>query len=275
MRMQKTGQMIVFSDLDGTLADFHTYSFEKALPALEALKKNKIPLILCSSKTRVELENFRSRLKNRHPFISENGGALFIPMDYFDFAFPYTRQDYDYWILEFGTPYHKIRGTMQKIQSRFPQAVRAFGNMGAQEVANLCGIPAEEGVLAKEREYDEPFILEDQKKLDEIREIAKKDHLQIIEGGRFYHLVGENNKGKAVTYMTDISRRAYVEIKTIGLGDSLNDMSMFQAVDYPVLVKKPDGKHEPGIELDNLIYSPGKGPEGWNFTVLELLGKLL
>jgi hypothetical protein len=27
--------------------------------------------------------------------------------------------------------------------------------------------------------------------------------------------------------------------------------------------------------LDNLIYSPGIGPEGWNHSVLELLEKLL
>ena len=273
--MRKTGQLIVFTDLDGTLADYHTYSYEEALPALEALKKNDIPLIICSSKTRVEIEKFRLRLNNTHPFISENGGAIFVPIDYFSYEYPFTRKDFKYLIIEFGTPYHKIRGTLQKIQSAYPDLVRGFGNMAAHEVANLCEIPPEEGVLAKEREYDEPFILKDKKKLEAIQEIAKEDHLQIIQGGRFFHLIGENDKGKAVSYMTDISRRAYDEVKTIGLGDSLNDLPMLQVVDYPVLVKKPDGNHDPNITLDNLIHSPGKGPVGWNFSVLELLEKLL
>jgi len=268
-------QIIVFTDLDGTLADYHTYSYEAALPALDALKKNDIPLILCSSKTRAEIEKFRTRTNNTYPFISENGGAIFIPIDYFPYEFPFTRKDFKYLIIEFGSPHHKIRGTLQKIQSEYPDLVRGFGDMSAQEVANLCEIPPDEGFLAKEREYDEPFLLKDKKILDKIREIAKDDHLQIIQGGRFYHLIGENDKGKAVSYLTDISRRAYDDVKTIGLGDSQNDLPMLQVVDYPVLVKKPDGSHEPNIKMDNLIHSPDKGPVGWNYSVLELLEKLM
>jgi mannosyl-3-phosphoglycerate phosphatase len=268
-------QMIIFTDLDGTLADYHTYSFEPALPALDALKKNGIPLIICSSKTRAEIEKFRSRIDNTHPFISENGGAIFIPLEYFPFAFPFTRKEAKYWIIEFGTPYHKIRGTLQKIQSEFPDMVRGFGDISAQEVANLCEIPPDEGVLAKEREYDEPFLLKNKTILDTIRKKAEEDHLQIIQGGRFYHLIGENDKGKAVSYLADISRRAHSDIVTIALGDSQNDFPMLQVVDYPVLVKRPDGSHDPDITLENLILSPGKGPAGWNYSVLELLKKLL
>jgi mannosyl-3-phosphoglycerate phosphatase len=268
-------QIIVFTDLDGTLADYHTYSYEAALPALDALKKNDIPLIICSSKTRAEIEKFRIRTNNSYPFISENGGAIFIPIDYFPYEFPFTRKDFKYLIIEFGSPHHKIRGTLQKIQSEYPDSVRGFGDMSAQEVANLCEIPPDEGFLAKEREYDEPFLLKDKKILDKIREIARDDHFQIIQGGRFYHLIGENDKGKAVSYLTDISRRAYDDVKTIGLGDSQNDLPMLQVVDYPVLVKKPDGSHEPNIKMDNLIHSPDKGPVGWNYSVLELLEKLI
>jgi len=271
--MQKTGQLIVFTDLDGTLADYHTYSHEPALAALDTLKKKKIPLIICSSKTRAEIEKFRARLDNNHPFISENGGAIFVPFDYFSFEFPFTRKNLKYLIIEFGTPYHKIRGTLQKIQAQFPDTVRGFGDMSAQEVANLCEIPPDEGILAKEREYDEPFLLKDKTKLEKIREIAKEDHLQIIQGGRFYHLIGENDKGKAVSFLTDISRRAYNHVKTIALGDSQNDLPMLKVVDYPVLVKKPDGSYDPNITLDNLIKSPGSGPVGWNYSVLRLLEK--
>lgn len=267
-------QILVFTDLDGTLLDYHSYSFEPALPALDALKNNNIPLIFCSSKTRAEIEKLRSQLDNIHPFISENGGAAFVPKDYFSFEFPYTRQDLKYQIIEFGIPYHKIRGTLQKMQSQFPEMVKGFGDMSAQEVANLCGLPPDEGVLAKEREYDEPFVLEDKSHMEKIQEIAEGDNLQIIQGGRFHHLIGGNEKGKAVSYVADISRRAYDRIKTVALGDSQNDMSMLHAVDYPVLVQKPDGSFDPAISLDNLIQAPGSGPEGWNHAVLQLLENL-
>ncbi|MGA0327631.1 MAG: hypothetical protein ACO3OK_11595, partial [Limisphaerales bacterium] len=41
---------VVVTDLDGSLLDHHTYSFEAALPALSVLKEEGIPLILNTSK---------------------------------------------------------------------------------------------------------------------------------------------------------------------------------------------------------------------------------
>ena len=146
--------------------------------------------------------------------------------------------------------------------------------MSAQEVANLCGLSPDEGFLAKEREYDEPFVLENKKLAEQIQKIAGEDHLQVVESGRFFHLMGDNDKGKAVTYITDISRRAHDRITTIALGDSQVDLPMLQVVDYPILVKKPDGSYDPNVTLENLIQSPKIGPEGWNHSLLELLDKL-
>jgi mannosyl-3-phosphoglycerate phosphatase len=76
-------KVIIFTDLDGTLLDYDTYSFEKALPALQLLRERDIPLIISSSKTAKEVVFYREQLENDHPFISENGGGIFIPKDYF------------------------------------------------------------------------------------------------------------------------------------------------------------------------------------------------
>ena len=70
-------KIIVFTDLDGTLLHPKTYSFEAAMPALKLIKEKDIPIILCSSKTRAEIEVYRKKLDNQHPFVSENGGGIF------------------------------------------------------------------------------------------------------------------------------------------------------------------------------------------------------
>ena len=70
---------VVFTDLDGSLLDGETYSFESATQALKALRMRNIPLILVSSKTRAEMEPLRRRLNHRDPFIVENGAAVFVP----------------------------------------------------------------------------------------------------------------------------------------------------------------------------------------------------
>ncbi|RPJ04094.1 MAG: hypothetical protein EHM36_11275, partial [Deltaproteobacteria bacterium] len=58
-----TPKLILFSDLDGTLLDRATYSFEGAEPALRSLKRSRIPLVLASSKTRPEVEFHRQRME--------------------------------------------------------------------------------------------------------------------------------------------------------------------------------------------------------------------
>ena len=75
-------KVVLFSDLDGTLLDHETYSFQDASEALELIKTKGIPLVLCTSKTREEIQHYRNLLDNRYPFISENGGGIFIPKNY-------------------------------------------------------------------------------------------------------------------------------------------------------------------------------------------------
>jgi predicted mannosyl-3-phosphoglycerate phosphatase (HAD superfamily) len=51
--------IVIFTDLDGTLLDDSSYSFEPAHEALAEVRIRKIPLILCTSKTRAEKEAWR------------------------------------------------------------------------------------------------------------------------------------------------------------------------------------------------------------------------
>ena len=69
---------IIFSDLDGTLLDHKTYTFDPALEALSIIKSRQIPLILSSSKTRAEIERIQSHLALKDPFIFEMDQVFFI-----------------------------------------------------------------------------------------------------------------------------------------------------------------------------------------------------
>ena len=67
---------VIFTDLDGTLIDTETYSYDRALPCIEHLRNQEIPIIFCSAKTRAEQEVYRKELQIKDPFIVENGGAI-------------------------------------------------------------------------------------------------------------------------------------------------------------------------------------------------------
>ncbi|MCZ7625281.1 MAG: HAD-IIB family hydrolase [Candidatus Methylomirabilis sp.] len=100
--------LVIFTDLDGTLLDYKTYSFDPARDALEKVRQRGIPLVLCTSKTRAEVARYRQRLNNDDPFIVENGGAAFIPAGYFPFAYPYQRDVNGYHVIEYGTPLPQV-----------------------------------------------------------------------------------------------------------------------------------------------------------------------
>ena len=70
---------LVATDLDGTLLDRETYDFAPARPALDALREARVPLVLCSSKTRAEMEPLAVAIGAPGPLVVENGGAVVAP----------------------------------------------------------------------------------------------------------------------------------------------------------------------------------------------------
>jgi mannosyl-3-phosphoglycerate phosphatase len=266
---------IVFSDLDGTLLDHTTYSFRAALPAIRMLRQRKIPLVLCTSKTRAEVEVVRRALRNSDPFIVENGGAVFVPDGYFPGEIPAAREDSAYRVIELGTSYPNLVDAFSRIKSRLPGRIRGFADLSIKEVADLSGLSRREAALAKEREYDEPFLLDDASLITAVRKMAAASGLKVTRGGRFFHLTGDNDKGRAVRRLLNLyARTAGGPLRSIGVGDSRNDLPLLEAVDYPVLVQRPGGRYDSTVRLPHLIRAPGVGPVGWREAVVELVRRL-
>ncbi len=258
-------KFVIFTDLDGTLLDPRTYSFEKALPALELVKKTGTPLVFCTSKTRAETELYRKKLGNKDPFIVENGGAIFIPKGYFPFRFEHGQTDGGYSVIKLGTEYGKLRKVLEKIKNRGIRIV-GFGDMGPKEISEHCSLPLEQAELAKQREYDEAFKPVNEEEEKEVARIIKQSGLNLVKGGSYFHITGKNDKGKAVRILAGLYRRKYKKIITCGLGDSENDFGMLKTVDQAYLIQKPDGS----FASEKFGKAEGIGPEGWNRAVFSL-----
>jgi len=263
---------LIYTDLDGTLLDHDTYSFHPALEALKLLEKKNIPLIVCTSKTRAEIEFYRKLLGNQEPFISENGGGIFIPGRYFESEFEYNRVIKGYKVVEFGTPAHLLRQALQDISLETGIEIRGFSQMSVSEISALTGLDEHTARLSQVRDYSEPFLIYgDDKDTETITEKINLIGYRHTRGGRFHHILGENDKGKAVSTLTDIYVNELGEATTVGLGDSLNDQPMLAEVDIPILVQKPGGGYQRNINVRNLIYAEAPGPCGWNAEILKIL----
>ncbi len=268
---RETPFIVIFTDLDGTLLDHDSYSWKAAEPALERCKRLNVPVILASSKTRAEMGVLRKALGLQYPFISENGGGLFFPAVDGEEAPAGAHAAENMWQLSLGAPYGQLVSALREIREERGWKIRGFSDMQPEEIARVTGLDLDASRLAAERDFDEPFILEDDGDLDLLHRAVRSRGLNITQGGRFFHLHGDNDKGTAVERMTSWYQDLHPYVLTAALGDSPNDFGMLKKVDYPVLIRS--FRNFPGIEkqIPGVKVSREKGPKGWNTMVMNLL----
>jgi mannosyl-3-phosphoglycerate phosphatase len=259
---------ILFTDLDGTLLDEKTYAYEPALSAIRTLQERGIPIVFCTSKTFQEVRHIQHIMGISDPCIVENGGAVYYQ----------ARTRSKAWKrISLGVPYKELVSYLAKIKRMVSCPVQGFSDMAVEEIAKDCGLSLDEARRAKQREYDEPFKLHSpsQDDLERIAELTKEWNLIWTQGGRYHHICGRSDKGLAVRRLSELVEKRVGPIRTVGVGDSPNDLPMLKSVNVPVIVMRPDGSYNPRLleGLPSAIRAPGIGPQGWNAAVLDLMAE--
>lgn len=267
--------LMVFTDLDGTLLDHHDYSFTAAEPALARLRAADVPLILVSSKTFAELVGYQKVLGIHQPFIAENGGAICIPRGYFptDDDLPALEPMDGYAVELLSPPYDELVARLAGVRREQGFRFRGFADMDDAEVAELTGLSLEAAGRARTRLCSEPILWQDS---DEARTLFEDwlatQGLRALQGGRFLHVLGQTDKGAAMSRLINRYLQAGFEPPySIALGDSANDLDMLRCADQAVVVSNPHGH---AIERDTLpqaFFTEGVGPVGWGQAVDSLL----
>lgn len=271
--MSKKPSAVVVSDLDGTLLDSRNYTFEEAKPALEALHEREIPVVLVSSKTRTEIEVLQEKLGIQDPFIVENGGAAYLPTGYFQDRVGEQDVSGRYEVLRWGISYEDLITALRDVRQETAARLEGYSDVDVEEVVRRTGLALEEARRSMEREFDEPFWIEGE--IDDRRRKALKlleaRGFTVTRGGRFYHITGNCDKGKAVRELL----RRFGPCPSAGLGDAKNDLPFLLAVDRAYIVAGPDGRPDPLlVEAVTTAEHVGPAPAGWAEAVTDFLSWL-
>ena len=269
----------VLFTLDGCLLD-HTAddSLESARPACQALRLHNIPLILVSGKTRAEIEPLRQRLDHRDPFIVEDGAAVFVPANTFEFSLERSRERSSYQVIELGTPYAMLREVLRQIEEAVQSPLRGFGDLSVEDIMSATGLSYEQSVRARCREYGEPFLMKGPDTLVEevYRQIALRN-LRCTKGEHFFHLTGSNSTLRAADILLRCYRRKWQQegrqsaLETVVIGDSVQDTPILTNVCPSTITLGTDPSYEPDMSIARLIRAHGTGPAAWSDAVLDLL----
>lgn len=260
---------IVATDLDGTLLNHHDYSWAGARQALQVLEGRGVPVVFCTSKTRAEVEWLRSEIGNRHPFITENGGAVYLPAGAFRALSGQFPEKDGYLLIALGSEYPNLVAALAEAARESGCTVRGFAGASDAEVSAWCEFSEAEARMARQREFDEPFLLEDGDG-EALASAIRRRGYHSTRGGRFWHIMGNNDKGAALAAL----RRAYlgcgVPVTVAALGDSPNDLPLLMQAEWPVVM--PSGRLAEMLEaLPHARVAPVAGSEGWGASMLDAI----
>jgi len=264
--------LVLFTDLDGTLLDHHTYMPDAARDALRLLSERGTPLIFCSSKTFAEQVFLQKQLGLFQPFIFENGSAVAIPGGYFPAS---LSTEYDFMFhdgYEIFRLAHADAGVLRAQLALF-EGVKGFSEVPDAELSAATGLNGAALRRARERWFTETLLdAPDAEQPQKLREHLAASGFEHSQGGRFLTVQSaQAGKGKALRWLSGVFRQIMDYPLFAAIGDSPNDAPMLAAVDIPFLVQKHDGTWT-NLELPGLQKIEGIGPKGFSAAVRMLLG---
>jgi mannosyl-3-phosphoglycerate phosphatase len=232
-------KLVVFSAADSVLR--HTRApdlFGRAARVLGPLQQADVPIVLCSGKTRAEIEQVRHELGIHHPFVCERDGAAFIPARYFDFEIPRAREVAGYVAVEFGMPYADIVYALHHAARRLAIEVVGFNDMSVDDVAADCGLPLPQARLAMLREYGEHFRVLgpfDDARPRLFKALASAG-LRCEAGTPYDHVGAPVREGTGVKFLSALYERAHGPLLSLGLSDTPAGAGVLPFVDRPILM---------------------------------------
>ena len=265
---------IIFTDMDGTLLDHYSYSFEPAQPMLSYLSKRDIPVIANTSKTFAELIHIRKEIKNNSPFIVENGAAVYVPKAIFKECPEEATDQGAFWLYQFSQSNKHWLDLLHALKPRFQSLYTSFSNLSIDQLANVTGLTTEQAARAAQRQFGEPILWHGDKEDKRLFiEAIEKAGGHVLQGGRFLHIGDNANKGAAMEWLTQLYRKTFPDkqFQSIALGDSHNDIDMLEQADQAVVIASPAHDFPQLSRIENTTYSTSYGPQGWKESLLELL----
>ncbi|HFZ8993049.1 TPA: mannosyl-3-phosphoglycerate phosphatase-related protein [Citrobacter freundii] len=254
--------ILVFSDLDGTLLDSHTLAWQPAAAWLTRLKEHNIPLILCSSKTAASMLEWQKTFNLQGmPLIAENGAVVHLDARW------QNHPDYPRKIN--GISHTEIDLIINRLRSQEQYKFTSFDDVDEQIIAEWTGVSRAQATLARLHEASVSLIWRDtDERMAQFAARLQEHGLQLVAGGHFWHVldIAAGKDIAANSLIAEYQRQWGTRPVPLGLGDGPGDAPLLEAMDYAVVVK---GLNREGVVLrkqdPRRVYrTEQEGPAGWH-----------
>ena len=267
----KSSQILIFTDLDGSLLDHNNFEFREIQNFILKCIKNGIKIIPNTSKTKIEIQVFIDQLGQNLPFIVENGAAIH------NLNLIHSKIKINDNSLVFSRSLSEILKQFKKnIPMDFQKRCMFLKDMTSTEQMKILGLNKKYLPFALNRDYSMPLVFDGSREIiNEFTRHLKKIGMKLHEGGRIYNICDDCSKGKAMTTLIEMLKNEFkCKTHTIVVGDSPNDISMLNVCDQPCVIPLPNKKNLSFLKDQKLIRATQTAPKGWEEVVRASLKKI-
>ncbi|GBD93696.1 glucosyl-3-phosphoglycerate/mannosyl-3-phosphoglycerate phosphatase [bacterium BMS3Abin05] len=266
--------LVIFSALEDVLIDTRMLQWDEARHALNQLYLTGVPLVLWSRWTFSEVIYFRGQMGITDPFVVENGGALYVPLGYFDFDIG-SGQRNGHEVIEIGIRTEKLKHFLVGFRERWKLPMKLADELSLQELAALSHVPFHLTGFLRNLEFSVAFRMEPYANRgweNELRRTAAQKGFRLRKDQLFYYLEGENDKhfiGKKLITFFEKYFGERPKIAAIGVDEA--DFQFLENVHQAVLLKhKPMVQNDLNLNKLSPTVIENTGPEAWQ-RIMEIL----
>ncbi|MCI0434525.1 MAG: HAD hydrolase family protein [Gemmatimonadetes bacterium] len=257
-------KLVVFTDLDGTLLHPIDHSWRDAARVLDRLDRLDVPVVPVTSRTRREVEHLRIQAGLRGPYVVEAGSAVFFPAAAADPSPPA--------MVRLGCTRLEAAIALSMLRERLRSHLPALSDLPVPEIVARTGLDHAAARVAADREFGE-VILPGTVSFDEAAAATAGIGFRLVEGDRFWHLIGRNADKAAAVRVVLKQLCEGTDLISMALGNGASDAGVLELVDVPVVVPRESGPH-PLLASRGWRVAPEPGARGWAAAVADVLDQL-
>lgn len=227
------------------------------------------------------MESIRQAMDNPHPFIVENGAAVFLPKALFPSCPDQAHNGGEHWTFATIEPRAHWLALIEDVGKEFQNQFIGFSTAGAEGIAKMTGLSLAAASAANQRGYSEPLQwLGTESNKKRFIERLVNSGATVQQGGRFLSVSGACDKGRALEWLRTLyasEKLTKTAVTDIAIGDSQNDCAMLEVAKTALLIRSPVHDFPDLKRTSGIIRSDATGPAGWAQGVMQWLheGKLL
>jgi predicted mannosyl-3-phosphoglycerate phosphatase (HAD superfamily) len=254
----------------------------RSLPGLDeftaALDHEAIPAVWLTARSRLQFDEARRKHGHTHPYIAEEGCAVYLPEDYFHLrpASDASRTKKDA-TLRLG------RFTCIPIAEALPAAAEAvqtlsqdtgvpvvtLRSLSPRELVQNTGLPQKEAELARQRDFDEVFFFAgaSEEEVERFLTLGQERNLQFRQQGVLWSAAIGPSVQRCIRELTKLYDRAlHYHAHTLGIATPDLAGGLFPFCERTLLLTNPESEERPQDQSDSprARHLPLRAPDLWD-----------